>query len=300
MKLVTTSVVRGSRRGESHGGAFLVDLDAREIRQILDWKRPGAHDRERGLRGLACDGEIIYVAASDELLAFTPDFRQVGAWRNPYLKDCQEVAAWERRLFLVAAGCDSIIGFDLDRREFDWGLQVVTQQYRFLGRAFDPRGDDGPLLLAKLHLDSVHCTRGGMYIGGGKTGGMLLFNGRELRMAVELPPGARNARPFRNGVLFNDTEAGVLRYSGRDGAEDRAFRVPEYPAESLREPEPAHGAAGKPLACGLAVISDALVAGGSSPATLSVYDLPRNERALSVALTMDARHAVHSIATWPY
>ena len=48
---------------------------------------------------------------------------------------------------------------------------------------------------------------------------MLLFNGREIQMAVELPPETHNARPFRDGVLFNDTEANVLRYAGRgDGA----------------------------------------------------------------------------------
>ena len=68
-----------------------------------------------------------------------------------------------------------------------------------------------------------------MYLTGLKTGGMLLFNGREIQMAVELPPGSHNARPFRDGVLFNDTEADLLRYAGRgDGSEDRAFRVPRY------------------------------------------------------------------------
>ena len=67
-------------------------------------------------------------------------------------------------------------------------------------------------MLNKLHLNNVHCTKGGMYLSGLKTGGMLLFNGREVQMAVELPPGTHNARPFRDGVLFNDTEANALRY----------------------------------------------------------------------------------------
>ncbi len=95
-------------------------------------------------------------------------------------------------------------------------------------------------MLNKLHLNNVHCTKGGMYLTGLKTGGMLLFNGREVQMAVELPPGTHNARPFRDGVLFNDTEANALRYAGRgDGREDRAMRVPTYPAESLLNRE--HG-----------------------------------------------------------
>ena len=140
-----------------------------------------------------------------------------------------------------------------------------------------------------------------MYITGLRTGGMLLFNGREIRMAVELPPGTHNARPFRDGVVFNDTEANVLRYVGRDGQEDRAMRLPTYAAESLLNREmDQSGVARQGFARGLAELSDSLVAGGSSPSTVSVYDLPRNERLLSVNLTMDVRNAIHGLEVWPY
>ena len=306
MKLVTTSVVRGSHQGESHGGVYLIDLDAREIRQALDWNTANidwqGRGWDRGLRGIAFDGETVYIAASDELFAYTPDFRPVGSWRNAYLKHCHEIATWERRLYLASTGFDSILGFDLDSREFCWAMHVVTQQFRFKGRAFDPHKDDGPLMLNKLHLNNVHCTKGGMYLSGTKTGGMLLFNGREVQMAVELPPGTHNARPFRDGVLFNDTEANVLRYAGRGGgSEDRALRVPAYPPESLLNGGLDQSQlARQGFARGLAVLSDTLVAGGSSPSTVSVYDLARSERALSVNLTMDVRNAIHGLEVWPY
>ena len=306
MKLVTTSVVRGSHQGESHGGVYLIDLDAREARQVLDWNTANidwqGRGWDRGLRGIGFDGETVYIAASDELFAYSPDFRPLGSWRNAYLKHCHEIAVWERRLYLASTGCDSILGFDLDRREFCWAMHVVTQQFRFQGRAFDPLKDDGPLMLNKLHLNNVHCTKGGMYLAGLKTGGMLLFNGREVQMAVELPPGSHNARPFRDGVIFNDTEANALRYAGRgDGREDRALRVPTYPPESLlnRDLDQTR-LARQGFARGLAVLSDTLVAGGSSPSTVSVYDLARNVRALSVNLTMDVRNAIHGLEVWPY
>jgi hypothetical protein len=306
LKLVTTTVVRGSRPGESHGGAYLLDLDARATWQVVDWNRPGidwqGRGWDRGLRGIAFDGGTVYVAASDELLAFTPDFRPVGAWRNPYLKHCHGISAWERTLYLASAGFDAILGFDLDRQAFRWGMHVVASQFRFQGRAFDPHKDDGPLMLNKLHLRDVHCTRGGLYITGLKTGGMLLFNGREIRMAVELPAGARDARPFRDGVLFNDTEAGVLRYAGRgEGREDRAMPVPTYPAETLLNQEREASAGSRQgFARGLAVLSETQVAGGSSPSTVTVYDLARNERLLSVNLTRDLRSAIQGLEVWPY
>lgn len=303
MKLVASAVVRGSQPGESHGAVYLVDLDAREVAQALDWTAAGTDSSgrggSRGPRGMAIDGDVVYVAASDELFAFTPDFRRIGSWRNPYLKDCHEIAVWERTLFLTASGGDAILGFDLDRKAFHWAMQVAVQQYRFHGRSFDPLKDEGPLMLDRLHLDALHCTRGGMYLSGLRTGGLLLFNGREVRMAVELPSGARNARPFRDGVLFNDTEAGLLRYAGRDSAEDRALGVPAWPGnvpEGTRLDESAQPG----FARGLAVLSDALVAGGSSPSTISVYDLPANKRVLSVNLTPDVRSAIHTLAVWPF
>lgn len=305
LKLITTSVVRGSHQGESHGGACLIDLDARESRQVLDWNNAGidwqGRGWDRGLRGIAFDGETVYIAASDELFAYTPDFHRIGSWRNPYLKHSHEIAVWERRLFLTSTGFDAILGFDLDRKEFNWAMQVVTHQFRFQARGFDPRRGDGPLMLNKLHLNAVHCTPGGMYLTGLKTGGMLLFNGREIQMAVELPPGSHNARPFREGVLFNDTGADCLRYAGRDDSEDRSMRVPTYPTEKLLNRDLDQSGIARPgFARGLAVLSEALVAGGSAPSTISVYDLPRNQRVLSVNLTMDVRNAIHGLAVWPY
>lgn len=306
MKLVTTSVVRGSHQGESHGGVYLIDLDRREVTQALDWNKTGidwqGRGWDRGLRGIAFDGDIVYIAASDELFAYTPDFRPLGAWRNPYLKHCHEIAIWERRLFLASTGFDSILGFDLDAREFTWAMHVVTQQFRFLGRPFDPRKDSGPLMLNKLHINNVHCTNGGMYLSGLRTGGMLLFNGRDIHMAVELPPGTHNARPFRDGVLFNDTEASTLRYAGRgEGLEDRVMPVPRYPENSLlhRDTDQSR-VARQGFARGLCVLTDSLVAGGSSPSTISVYDLAGNERVLDVNLTMDVRNAIHGLEVWPY
>ncbi len=306
MKLITTSVVRGSHQGESHGGVYLIDLEQRSVRQTMDWNTTAidwqGRGWDRGLRGIAFDGEVVYIAASDELFAYTPDFRAVGSWRNPYLRHCHEIAVYERRLYLTSTGFDSILAFDLDRREFSWAIHVLTHEFQFKGIPYDPRGTGGPLPLNKLHLNSVHCTRGGMYITGLRSGGMLLFNGQKLQMSAELPAGTHNARPFRDGALFNDTEANALRYAGRgEGLEDRAFKVPQYDPQQLTNRSlDASSIARQGFARGLCALSDTLVAGGSSPSTVSVYDLVANQRLLSVNLTMDIRNAIHGLAVWPF
>jgi hypothetical protein len=103
-------------------------------------------------------------------------------------------------------------------------------------------------------------------------------------------------------VLFNDTEADALRYAGRgEGLEDRAFKVPRFDPGQLRNRGlDSSGIARPGFARGLCTLSDSVVAGGSSPSTVSVYDLPANKRVLSVNLTLDVRNAIHGLAVWPY
>jgi hypothetical protein len=305
-KLIATSVVRGSQQGESHGGVYLVDLDAQTVVQTMDWNKADidwqGRGWDRGLRGIAFDGDTIYIAASDELFAYTPDFVSIGSWRNPYLRHCHEICVHQRTLFLTSTGFDSVLGFDLDRKKFYWALHLRQKEFQFSGTVYDPEQNDGPIMLNKLHLNSVFSNEHGMYITGLNSGGMLHFNGKQINMAAELPGGTHNARPFRNGVLFNDSQANALRYAGRgSGGEDRAMRVPSYPEEHLEHTgTDTSGLARQGFARGLCVLSGAIVAGGSSPSTISLYNLASNEKLLSVALTMDVRNAIHGLEVWPY
>ena len=305
MKLIATTVVRGSQPGESHGGVYLVDLDKRTVDKPLDWHTLEIDWRgqggDRGLRGIACDGETIYIAASDHLLAYRPDFSPAGAWPNAYLGQCHEICAYKRTLFLVSTAFDCILAFDLDSQAFVRGFHIETSGFQFKASPFDPLTDAGPLKLNKLHINSVACNRHGMYIGGLRTGGMLHFNGRTVLMAAELPNGSHNAQPFRDGVLFNDNSAGRLRYCGRGGGEDRAMAAPKYDARQLIPADlDDDRIARQGFLRGLCAVSDAVVVGGSSPATVTVHDLATNAQLVSVNLSRDLRTAIHGLAIWPY
>lgn len=303
-RLLASSVVRGSRQGESHGGLFRIDFDAGTVVQALDWNTMDidwqGRGWDRGLRGIAFDGDTVYAAASDELFAYTPDFEPVGAWRNAYLKHCHEICVHERTLFLASTGFDSVLGFDLDRRRFTWGLQISHGPGDFTGTPFDPESRHGPPARNTLHLNNVHCAPGGMHVSGLRTGGILLYNGRHIARWVSLPEGVHNARPYADGVLFNDTRADAVRYVSRQ-QEERAVPVPRYEAAQLT-----HTAlddsriARQGFARGLCVLGDGLVAGGSSPSTVSVYDMAAGRRLRQVTLTLDVRNAIHGLAAWPY
>ena len=306
MKLITTSVVRGSQQGESHGGLYLIDLQTEQIDQLLDWNTGNidwtGRGADRGLRGIAFHNERVYVAASDELFAYSKNFKLLGSWRNPYLKHCHEIAVFGHTLFLTSTGFDTILGFNLKTEAFDWGMQVQENQYRFRAARFDPNSDDGPLMLNRMHINNVHCTDGGMYISGRRTGGMLHYNGKTITMAVTLPNGTHNAQPFRDGVLFNDSEANVVRYTGRgEGDEDRAIEVPIYGDEEMTHLLANDGEVARPrFARGLCQVTDSVVAGGSSPSTVSIYDLRENKRVVEVAISRDVRNAIHGLEIWPH
>ena len=305
VKLVATSVVRGSHQGESHGGVYLIDVENQAVDQVIDWNTVNidwqGRGWDRGLRGIAIDNDRVFIAASDEIFAYTPDFKLIGSWRCPYLKHCHEISVFGRTLFVTSTAYDSIIGFDLDKLEFNWAITIVERNFKFKAIPYDPVGDKGPMQLNKFHINNVHCNQHGMYISGLQTKGMLHFNGRDINMAVELPAGIHNAQPFRDGVLFNDTAADVLRYSGRgEGVEDRAIEVPQYELAELDHANLGDDLARPGFARGLCVVSDTVVAGGSSPSTVALYDLKNNERLLSVKLSNDVRNAIHGLELWPY
>jgi hypothetical protein len=296
--------VRGSRQGESHGGVYLVDFEQDRAAQMLDWNTMDidwqGRGWDRGLRGIEFDGETVYVAASDELFAYTPDFRKIGSWRCPYLRHCHEIARFDRTLFLTSTGFDSILGFDLDRKEFSWGLHITASGPGFVGRIFDPAFPGGPAPSNHLHLNNVHCAAGGMHISGLRTGGVLVFNGREVHAWVRLPAGVHNARPFRNGVLFNDTQADVVRFVAREG-EERVLPVPRFPDERLTNVSAEDSRlARQAFARGLCVIDEDTIACGSSPSTITVHDLKPGGKARSATLTYDVRNAIHGLEVWPF
>lgn len=303
-KLIASSVVRGSHQGESHGGIYLIDLDQQQSAQVIDWNTANidwqGRGWDRGLRGIEFDGEAVYIAASDELFMYTPDFELIGSWRSPYLKHCHEIARYERRLYLTSTGFDSILAFDLDEQRFSWGLEILRQgDGGFQGRPFDPNGAGGPPPRNDLHLNMVSCSAGGMTISGLRTGALLIFNGETITPWATIPEGVHNAMPFRDGLIFNDTRANAVRFVTRN--EERALRIPVYPEEKLTHTDLDDSRiARQGFGRGLTIVESSILAGGSSPSTITLYDIDREQTLGGITLTYDIRNAIHGLEVWPF
>jgi hypothetical protein len=304
-KLIATSVVRGAQQGQSHGGVFLLDFAARAAQQVVDWNSGeidfSGRGWDRGLRGIACYGQEIYIAASDELFVYDQRFHRLRSFRNRYLKHCHEISIHDRHLFLTSTGYDSLLLFDLATQRFSWALHVAASAGAWIGRRYDPNGPGGPPPQNLLHLNNVHAEDSGLYLSGMRTRALLRYGAAGDVVAwCSLPEGTHNARPFREGVLFNDTAADHVRYVSRSG-EQRSFRTPQYDPALLQfagvdDSRIARQGFGR----GLCVLDEQLVAAGSSPSTISIYDLQQGSRVASVNLTMDIRNAIHGLEVWPY
>ena len=301
--LIATSVVRGSRQGESHGGVFLVDLERERVVQTIDWNKTDidwqGRGWDRGLRGIAFDGDRVLIAASDELFVYDREFNRIASYRSPYLKHCHEISRFKRRLYLTSTGFDSLLGFDLDANRFSWGLAIGRSSDAFRAVPFDPAGEHGPPPSNELHLNSVHAIERGLYASGLRTGGLLKFDGRTITTVATLPQGSHNARPYRDGMLFNDSQADMVRFASPGS--QCAFRVPRYAEHLLTHREAGDSRlARQAFARGLCVLDDDLVAAGSSPSTIALHDLKRVKTVLTVTLSHDIRNAIHGLEVWPY
>ena len=104
-KLIATSVVRGSEKGQSHGGVYTIDFNTLAVEQHIDWNKGdidfAGRGWDRGLRGIAFHNDQIWIAASDELFCYSSNFELLGSYKNEYLKHCHEISRRDHLLFLT-------------------------------------------------------------------------------------------------------------------------------------------------------------------------------------------------------
>jgi len=305
--LAATTIVRGSQKGQQHGAVYLLDTKTQSGAQILSWARPAinwdGHGGARGLRGIGFAEGKVFIAAANELLAFSPEFELLASHRSPYLAGAQGVAVFEHRVYVVSAEFDALLAFDLDLGRFAWGLQLSNDEAGLRASPFDPGGTVGPLSRSRLQLQSIFADTRGLFVSGPGVLGLLHFDGKRIARLVSLPEGARDARPWRDGVLFNDTSADVVRFLTPE--HNRVFALLPYPAESYElgscpDPMPDSGIARPLFAQGLCVLDEQQFAAGSSPLTVTLHNVETMKTTLRFNLDMNVRHSVHSLALWPY
>jgi hypothetical protein len=280
-----------------------VNPDRGTVDLKLDWNTTeidiGGRGGDRGLRGIAFHGERVLVAANSRLLVLDQDFRVLESFTNPYLRHCHEISVSDSRVYLTATGFDSLLIFDLGTRRFTDGWHLGARGRSLRLSRYDPSTSDGPAASHRFHINSVRASAEGIWFSGLNTPGLLHTDGRELSLVAALPSGTHNAQLLGEGVLYNDTESDRVCYR-RHGATTQVA-VPDFdPQQILNVERFASAVARRGFARGLCVLQNELIAAGSSPSTVSIYNMRDGTRVMHQNLSMDVRNAVHGLAVWPY
>ena len=165
-------------------------------------------------------------------------FDAVASFRNAYLENCQEslrirtpplhdIGGIRRRPRLQPG--NGIVRLGHPNRHRRAGLRRETlRSERRRGPAHDRQAPVEQCALrygrhvCKRHAHRAPCSR--------------VRGPEHVGVRATLPEGVHNARPFRDGILFNDTEAGALRFESP--ATGKAFPLPRLPPHKILHADP--------------------------------------------------------------
>jgi len=313
--VLVTEVVRSTHQGDSHGGAYLVDLETGGFERVLDWNTMDisweGRGADRGLRGIAFGGDRVFIAASDAVFVFDRSFEVLGSHTCPTLEHCHEICLDGDTLYLTSTGYDSVLEMDAATGSFTagWWLEVFGPQSGASVRLhrFDPNlpvagGDEGggaPLRRDLLHINNVSRWAGVTLVSALRYPGILSIADGDLGRFTPIRQGTHNAQPFGDDVIFNATTQDATMIADRRGLARAVFRVPSYDRSELTHADLPEDHARQGFARGLCW-TDEFVIVGSSPTTISAYARGTWERVASVNVTMDVRHCPHGLEVWPW
>lgn len=307
-KVIASSVIRSTHRGDSHGGIYLMDLETEEKIQMLDWNNPDINwdgrGGDRGVRGLAFFGHTLYAVAGNELFAFEQDgcfLKLTASYSNKYLKLTHE--AWRHRdkLYICSGGTDSILVFDLVQKKW------ITSYYhnaKSMGiNSFDPNTGEGypKVIGGYLHLDSVYANDDFMWYCGAHADGLWrldLNSGQTIKIQLQIPD-THNARPYRNGYLYNLSRFSQTVFES-GGEIIKEWQTPHYDLSTLTYTDLPRDHAVQGYTRGM-VTYDNFIITGTSPATINVFDFDEVSKPIkSVQLTNDIRNSICGMALYEW
>jgi len=313
-KVLMTDVVRSSKQGDSHGGAYIVDLESKSFEQVLDWNRVDINwegrGMGRGLRGICFVGDEVFIAASDELFVFDQQFQILRSFKCPYLHHCHEIAYdGDQYIYLSATSFDSVLRFDIKREQFDhaWWIRAVEQEYdgkkvKALDAViYDPNQPGGAKEADTLHINNV-CVLNKVPMFSGLSMNLLVaIEGGQTKPYALVPPSTHNCQPLGQGVLMNSTGQNALVMADRQGKPLKQFAYPKYPNEEMTNTDIPGDYARQGFGRGLCVdMVNRLVIAGSSPGTVSAFDVQSDQLISKVQVSNDLRNAPHGLEIWPY
>lgn len=327
--VLASTVVRASNKGESHGKVYLVNLDSGIINPVIDcnredinWEGSGG---ERGLRGIAYYDNQIYLASHNRVHIYNLNFKQVDVIENKYLGSVHEIYIHEHTLWITSTTYDSILEFDLKNKKFikgyclrDFNFNRKNSTYHKIFRklkwnfnffnvgklklnVFDPQNTDaGPKKCDEFHINNVSYENGILFISPGRYSKFIGIKENRIVKQYKIPFGTHNTRLLKDGILLNNTDHREIAFFNKRGKKVRTFRIKKYNKKEIVKSGISDHIAAPYWARGLCVFNNETVIGGSSPATISVYQFEKSTPVKIINISMDVRYAIHGLELWPF
>jgi len=313
-KVIVSSVIRASQKGDEHGHIFLADLDSEDFEcvfsladQDINWAGRGG---ERGIRGVQVYDDYIFAATNDELILFDKYFNIESTYTCPWLGGMHEIAIdlKEGILYLTSTTYNAIVSFVIREEKFlnafhfSKNLDSVS--------AHNPNTKPGWIIKLKIkkgwavsHLNNVQVdTTGKVRVSGYYSDRFVSISNPQDEI-VKIPLGTHNPQIiYEKGqpvVIYNDSERDRLVVGKPSGEVIRDAKAPVLPTGHFVDIPRNEKIARHPWCRGLAVNNELIVA-GSTPAMINVYKRDTLRFVKSITMRQDIRHAIHGLTFWPY
>jgi len=305
MKVLASSVIRSSVKGEIHGGLYLVDLKRGHVSQILkkdnidiDWSGRGG---ERGLRGIEFYEDNIILTDHDKILIYDTNFNLQEKHTNQYFGGCHEISRCGKKLYVTSTKRNSILTFDLEKGEFDLGFWIRSGSTDICN--FNPHRKLGPIHKDVDHINSVYATENSFYLSGLGNDKIWKVGDRWMSVYCRIENETHNARPYKDGVIYVNTGERQVAYRP-DIYKKRTYnvKIPRFEEEKMINTDLPEKIAREGWGRGLCVVDkeNDILASGSSPATITLYDMKKENILNTVTISRDKRNAIHGLEVWPY
>lgn len=303
-KIIATSVVRGADKKESHGGIYLIDMNSEKIIQVVDWNDCnidfGGRGGDRGLRGICFYDTHIYVVSSSELFCFNQDFKIIASYQNPYLQHAHEMVVRDDYIYITSTGFDSVLRFNLKTNVFDKGWLIrIDINGKMDMNQYEPIEPYGPMQGNTTHINNVYIDENGLHVSGRHLPYLINFQQDKVKVVCEIPLGTHNVRRFKEGILYNDTESDQVVYSSTYNY--CSLPIINYPeADILNSEFSDKRLARQSFGRGLCTFEEDIIISGSSPSTITAFDMRSQSIIKSINISMDIRNAIHGLEIWPF
>ena len=296
-KILLTTVLRSSIINDIHGEIFLVDINNLKTERIFKWDNTNidlkGRGSGRGLRGISFYKNKTYIASVNSILVFNKKLNFIREIKNKNINGIHEIDIFDDKLYITSTMIDSIIIYDLKNERFITGIHIPS------GIIYDPNNFNTFKYKDSIHLNNVFNKNGKIYFSCLKNNKLRFIENNKIYNYCEIPAGTHNVKILDNdNILFNYTKKNEIVIINKNNKRLKKYIINnsdidyfiDIDNEKIARPNFGRGL----------TFNDKFIYGGSSPATISIYNWDNKRPIKKINIHNNIRYAIHGLEFFPY